>query len=102
MKTNIIKENKEIADELGIPRFVINEAQRNYFPYHLRHCTLYLECIMALNCVLIAVILALFFLRSESVYYLTAFNGTNTFVTSTSVEQATYIAQKSNTQGNPS
>jgi len=102
MKTNIIKANKEIADELGIPRFAINEAQPNYFPYHLRRCTLYLQCVMALNCVLVAVILTVFFFRPEHIYYLTAFNGTNTLITPTTVEQAMYVAQKSNTPRNPS
>lgn len=102
MKTNIIRENEEIAYELGIPCFKINEAQRNYYPYHLRHCTRYLEWLLALNFILILTLLFLFFTQTDPGYYLTAFNGTNTRVFPSTLEQSAYVTQQANTQGNKS
>lgn len=102
MKTNIAKENKEIADKIGIPVFKMNEAQRNYYPYHLRHCSRYLGWILAIDFILVVAILFLFFTQKEPDYYLTAFNGKNTLIIPTTLEQASYTTQKMNTQGNPS
>jgi hypothetical protein len=102
MKINIIKKNEELAEELGIPCFTINAAQRYYYPYHLRRCTRYLEWLMALNCILILSLLFLFFTQNEPGYYLTAFNGTNTRVFPTTLNQAIAVTQQANTQGTKS
>lgn len=102
MKANIVKENQEIADALGIPVFKTNESQWIYYPYHLRRCSRYLSWVLILDFILVVVMLFLFFTQKEPDYYFTAFNGKNTLAISTTLEQATYITQKMNTQGNNS
>jgi hypothetical protein len=97
MKTNIVRENNAIANELGIPRFAINAKQKNYYSYHLRRCTRYLEWISIANIILILVILFVFFTRGDEVYYLTSFSGTNTQITPMTLDQANYVTQQKKT-----
>ena len=97
MKTKIVRENNVIANELGIPRFVINKKQKNYYSYHLRNCTRYLEWISIVNIILILVILFVFFTRGDALYYLTSFDGENTQITPMTLDQANYITQQNKT-----
>lgn len=94
MKTNITEENNLIADELGIPRLKINQAQKIYYPYHFRQCAKYLQWIGIINFLLVLLLLFLFFSQTENDYYLTAFDGKITQIYPKTLDQAIAVTQK--------
>lgn len=102
MATNINQENTAIANELGIPRFKNNQQQRNYYQYHFRHCTLFLQWLMIINFVLILIILYIFFTRSGEHCYSTSFDGVVTPLHSYTLAEAQAITQQNKLQGDNS